>query len=330
MLRTANNAASRLLGTSLDSQLGLTLRELMEKHSPLSPCIEAIESAAQELSPQSEKAWENQISIDAADSRHILMLRVNRLPDLLYTSGGLLVVFDDITAIVQSERYAAWQDIARRLAHEIKNPLTPIQLAADRMRYRLLDHLNEEDARILDRATHTIIQQVDSMKRLVQDFSDFAKSPKVVMQQIDLNNFIQDMAIMYPLTDKQRMRIQLQLDHHCPHIIADLGRLRQMFHNLIKNAIEATEKEANPSLIISTQSDKQQLQLNFIDNGPGIPEDLRLWIFEPYSTNKPKGTGLGMAIVKRILDEHQATISIGSNDPQGAKINISFPLSPQG
>lgn len=329
-LRTANNAASRLLGTSLDSHLGLSLNELLEKHSPLSPFLEAIESAAQELAPQSEKAWENQISIDAADSRHILMLRINRLPDLLHTSGGLLVVFDDITAIVQSQRYAAWQDIARRLAHEIKNPLTPIQLAADRMRYRLLDHLNEEDARILDRATHTIIQQVDSMKRLVQDFSDFAKSPKVVMQQIDLNNFIQDMAIMYPLTDKQRMRIQLQLDHQCPHIIADLGRLRQMFHNLIKNAIEASEKEEKPSLIISTQCDKEYLNLTFSDNGPGIPEDLRLWIFEPYSTNKPKGTGLGMAIVKRILDEHQASISIGSNDPQGARINVSFPLNPKG
>jgi nitrogen fixation/metabolism regulation signal transduction histidine kinase len=194
----------------------------------------------------------------------------------------------------------------------------------------LLDHLNEEDARILDRATHTIIQQVDSMKRLVQDFSDFAKSPKVVMQQIDLNNFIQDMAIMYPLTDKQRMRIQLQLDHQCPHIIADLGRLRQMFHNLIKNAIEASEKEENPSLIISTQCDKEYLNLTFSDNGPGIPEDLRLWIFEPYSTNKPKGTGLGMAIVKRILDEHQASISVGSNDPQGARINVSFPLNPKG
>jgi nitrogen fixation/metabolism regulation signal transduction histidine kinase len=150
------------------------------------------------------------------------------------------------------------------------------------------------------------------------------------MQQIDLNNFIQDMVIMYPLTDKQRMKIKQALDAQCPHIIADLGRLRQMFHNLIKNAIEATEKEANPRLLISTQCDKDNLQLCFIDNGPGIPEDLRLWIFEPYSTNKPKGTGLGMAIVKRILDEHQASINISSNDPQGAKIVILFPLNPQG
>lgn len=329
-LRTANNAASRLLNAPLENQIGMTLQQLVEAHSTLSPFIEAIEQAAQELAPQTEKAWESQISLDAADSRHILMLRINRLPELLHTAGGLLVVFDDITAIVQAQRYAAWQDIARRLAHEIKNPLTPIQLAADRMRYRLLDHLNEEDARILDRATHTIIQQVDSMKQLVKDFSNFAKSPKVVMQQLDLNNFIQDMIIMYPLTEKQRMHIKIELDDTCPHIIADTGRLRQMFHNLIKNAIDATEGLENPLLTIATLCQQDTLQLMFSDNGPGIPEDLRLWIFEPYATNKPKGTGLGMAIVKRILDEHNASINISSNDPQGAKINIQFPINPQG
>jgi nitrogen fixation/metabolism regulation signal transduction histidine kinase len=329
-LRTANNAASRLLGTPLDGVIGQDLQQLVEKHSPLAPFVRAMQQAGDALVPNSDKPYENQISIDDADSRRILMLRINRLPDLLHTAGGLLVVFDDITVIVQSQRYAAWQDIARRLAHEIKNPLTPIQLAADRMRHRLLGHLNEEDTRILDRATHTIIQQVDSMKRLVQDFADFAKSPKVVMQQIDINNLIHDLVIMYPVTDKQQMSIHTDLDNRCPHIIADAGRLRQMFHNLIKNALEATEQQSEPSLRICTRCDGQNLQLFFSDNGPGIPEELRLWIFEPYATNKPKGTGLGMAIVKRILDEHNASISVGNNEPNGAKISILFPLKTQG
>jgi nitrogen fixation/metabolism regulation signal transduction histidine kinase len=329
-LRTANNAASRLLGTPLDGYIGQDFQQLVEKHSPLAPFMRAMEQATEVLVPNSEKPYENQISTDDADSRRILMLRINRLPDLLHTAGGLLVVFDDITAIVQSQRYAAWQDIARRLAHEIKNPLTPIQLAADRMRHRLLGHLNEEDARILDRATHTIIQQVDSMKRLVQDFADFAKSPKVVMQQTDINSLIHDLIIMYPITDKQRLSIQTDLDPQCPHIVADAGRLRQMFHNLIKNALEATDQQSEPKLRICTRCDGQNLQLFFSDNGVGIPEDLRLWIFEPYATNKPKGTGLGMAIVKRILDEHNASISIGNNEPQGAKISILFPLKTQG
>jgi len=330
-LRTANNAASRLLGTPLDVLIGQDLQLLSEKHSPLAPFMRAIEQATEVLIPNSDKPYENQISIDDdADSRRILMLRINRLPDLLRTAGGLLVVFDDITVIVQSQRYAAWQDIARRLAHEIKNPLTPIQLAADRMRHRLLGHLNEEDTRIVDRSTHTIIQQVDSMKRLVQDFADFAKSPKVVMQQIDINNLIDDLVIMYPVTDKQQMVIHTDLDSRCPHIIADTGRLRQMFHNLIKNALEATEQQGEPSLKICTRCDAQSLQLTFSDNGPGIPEALRLWIFEPYATNKPKGTGLGMAIVKRILDEHNASISVGNNEPNGAKITILFPLKTQG
>ncbi len=329
-LRTANNAASRLLGTTLDAYIGQDMQQLVEKHSPLAPFLRALEQASEALLPTSEKGYENQISLDDADSRHILMLRINRLPDLLHTAGGLLVVFDDITAIVQSQRYAAWQDIARRLAHEIKNPLTPIQLAADRMRHRLLGHLNEEDSRILDRATHTIIQQVDSIKRLVQDFAEFAKSPKVVMQQIDINSLIYDLVIMYPITEKQRLLIQTDLDNHCPQIVADPGRLRQMFHNLIRNAIEATEQQTEPCLRICTRCDSNQLQLTFSDNGSGIPEELRLWIFEPYATNKPKGTGLGMAIVKRILDEHNATISVGNNEPQGAKISILFPLKTQG
>jgi nitrogen fixation/metabolism regulation signal transduction histidine kinase len=329
-LRTANNAASRLLGTTLDDYIGHDLQQLVEKHSPIAPFIRAMEQASKELIPSSQSPWESQISLDDADSRHILMLRINRLPDLLHTSGGLLVVFDDITAIVQAQRYAAWQDIARRLAHEIKNPLTPIQLAADRMRHRLLGHLNEEDSRILDRATHTIIQQVDSMKRLVQDFADFAKSPKVVMQQTDINSLIYDLIIMYPITEKQRLNIYTDLDSHCPPIIADTGRLRQMFHNIIKNALEATEQQAEPQLKICTRCDSQNLQLIFSDNGPGIPEDLRLWVFEPYATNKPKGTGLGMAIVKRILDEHHASINVSNNESQGAKISILFPLKTQG
>jgi nitrogen fixation/metabolism regulation signal transduction histidine kinase len=135
---------------------------------------------------------------------------------------------------------------------------------------------------------------------------------------------------MYPVTDKQQMSIHTDLDNRCPHIIADAGRLRQMFHNLIKNALEATEQQSEPRLRICTRCDGQNLQLFFSDNGPGIPEELRLWIFEPYATNKPKGTGLGMAIVKRILDEHNASISVGNNEPNGAKISILFPLKTQG
>jgi nitrogen fixation/metabolism regulation signal transduction histidine kinase len=235
------------------------------------------------------------------------------------------VVFDDITAIVQAQKYATWQDIARRLAHEIKNPLTPIQLAADRMRHKLLTRLGEEDAKLLDRATNTIIQQVDSMKRLVQDFANFANTPKAMLHPADINNLIQDLIIMYPLTQQQQLRISTDLSPNCVAIQADAGRLRQLFHNLIKNAKEATEHEATPQLHITTFCDAQALHLILVDNGPGIPEEQRHWIFEPYATNKPKGTGLGMAIVKRILDEHNASIHISQADPRGAKIHIQFP-----
>jgi nitrogen fixation/metabolism regulation signal transduction histidine kinase len=329
-LRTTNNAAMRLLNANIDQDVSQPLALLSTHYPHTKPFVEAIEQAITELQLADHKnpdhIWESQITLTENEQRRTLMLRVSRLPDLLHTAGGLLVVFDDITAIVQAQRYAAWQDIARRLAHEIKNPLTPIQLAADRLRHRLLNHLEEEDARILDRATHTIIQQVDSMKRLVQDFADFAKSPKIHMHTVDVNGLIQDMVIMYPMTEKQHLNIITQLDPQCPSIMADSGRLRQMFHNLIKNALEATEEVDKPQLIISTQCHDRQLKLTFADNGPGIPESLRQWIFEPYATNKPKGTGLGMAIVKRILDEHNATISISNHEPHGAKICLLFPF----
>jgi nitrogen fixation/metabolism regulation signal transduction histidine kinase len=170
------------------------------------------------------------------------------------------------------------------------------------------------------------VQQVDSMKRLVQDFANFANTPKAILHEMDLNNLIQDLIIMYPLTEQQPLSISSDLAPNCPPIQADAGRLRQLFHNLIKNAKEATENASNAQLHICTFSDEQSLHLVLTDNGPGIPEEQRHWIFEPYATNKPKGTGLGMAIVKRILDEHNANIHISLAEPRGAKIHIQFPL----
>jgi nitrogen fixation/metabolism regulation signal transduction histidine kinase len=329
-LRTANHAATKLLGNTLDTHIGMPLQHLLDAYPNLAPFVQAIETANASLTPVSDDSWQNQITLESSDNRTMLMLHIRRLPDLLHTSGGILVVFDDITAIVQAQRYATWQDIARRLAHEIKNPLTPIQLAADRLRHKLLAHLPEEDAKLLDRATNTIIQQVDSMKRLVQDFADFAKSPKVMMHATDINSLIQDIIIMYPLTPQQRLRISTDLDAQCIKLQADAGRLRQLFHNLIKNAREATDAMETPQLHIQTHCDEQHLHLTLTDNGPGIPEEQRHWIFEPYATNKPKGTGLGMAIVKRILDEHNAHIHISQADPQGAIIHIQFPFKPTG
>lgn len=330
-LKTANNASTKLLNLSTEQLIGKSIPDLMTLYPNFSPFFEAILEAQQQLTQQTEPSCQKQVTLELSDnSRHLLTLNVRHLPVFLNNSGGLLVVFDDITAIVQAQKYTTWQDIARRLAHEIKNPLTPIQLAADRMRHKLLARLSEEDAKLLDRATNTIIQQVDSMKRLVQDFAEFANTPKAMLHTLDLNNLIQDLVIMYPLTDQQRLKIYTHLAPNCPSIQADAGRLRQLFHNLIKNAKEATDQEVTPELSIKTYCDAQGLHLLLTDNGPGIPEDQRHWVFEPYATNKPKGTGLGMAIVKRILDEHSASIYISQAEPQGAKIHIQFPIKRSG
>ncbi len=326
-LKTANNASTKLLNLTTEQLIGKSIPELMTLYPNFSSFFEAILEAQQQLTQQTEPSCQKQVTLELSDnSRHLLTLNVRHLPVFLNNNGGLLVVFDDITAIVQAQKYTTWQDIARRLAHEIKNPLTPIQLAADRMRHKLLSRLSEEDAKLLDRATNTIIQQVDSMKRLVQDFAEFANTPKAMLHTLDLNNLIQDLVIMYPLTDQQRLKIYTNLAPNCPSIQADAGRLRQLFHNLIKNAREATDQENMPELSIETYCDAQILHLVLTDNGPGIPEDQRHWVFEPYATNKPKGTGLGMAIVKRILDEHSASIYISQAEPQGAKIHIQFPI----
>ncbi len=325
-VKTANNASVKLLTLNSEQMIGKSIHELVSLHPSLSPFFEAVLEAQAHLNQHKEPSWQKQVTLELNDnSRHLFTLNIRRLPILLNSTGGTLVVFDDITAIVQAQKYATWQDIARRLAHEIKNPLTPIQLAADRMRHKLLTRLGEEDAKLLDRATNTIIQQVDSMKRLVQDFANFANTPKAMLHPADINNLIQDLIIMYPLTQQQQLRISTDLSPNCVAIQADAGRLRQLFHNLIKNAKEATEHEATPQLHITTFCDAQALHLILVDNGPGIPEEQRHWIFEPYATNKPKGTGLGMAIVKRILDEHNASIHISQADPRGAKIHIQFP-----
>lgn len=326
-VKTANNASIKLLSLTTEQLIGKNIHDLAEQYPNLNPFFSAMLEARQQLTQQSDPACQKQVVLALNDNnRHLLTLNVRHLPTLMNSTRGILVVFDDITAIVQAQKYSTWQDIARRLAHEIKNPLTPIQLAADRMRHKLLTRLSEEDARLLDRATNTIVQQVDSMKRLVQDFADFANTPKAMLHTTDINNLIQDLVIMYPLTEQQRLKISTELSPSCLAIQADAGRLRQLFHNLIKNAKEATEHEEMPTLHIETTCDAQGLHLTLTDNGPGIPEDQRHWIFEPYATNKPKGTGLGMAIVKRILDEHNANIHISQAEPQGAKIHIQFPV----
>jgi nitrogen fixation/metabolism regulation signal transduction histidine kinase len=241
-----------------------------------------------------------------------------------------VIVFDDITTLVKAQRDAAWTEVARRLAHEIKNPLTPIQLAAERIRHKYLANMDPQQGRILDRGTHTIVQQVQAMKDMVNAFNEYARPPSLTLTTIDLNGFVTDVLYLYK-DHPAGITIKLSLDPQAPCIEADRGRLRQLLHNLVQNAIEAIATGQGSTLWVSTQRQKETttdyVELSLKDDGPGFPDDTIGDIFEPYVTTKTKGTGLGLAIVKKIVEEHGGLIQLKARPGGGAVVSIHFPSS---
>jgi nitrogen fixation/metabolism regulation signal transduction histidine kinase len=225
--------------------------------------------------------------------------------------------FDEITQLMQAQRDAAWGEVARRLAHEIKNPLTPIQLSAERLQMKLADKLSEQDNHILRRATQTIINQVAALKNMVDAFSQYARSPQLKLQPLQLNR----------LYETSRAKISLNLAVDLPFIQGDATLLRQVVHNLLQNAQDALLEQENPIVELITQIDQQRVQLTVSDNGTGFAEQLLKQAFEPYVTTKAKGTGLGLAIVKKIVEEHGGNIQIQNREPHGARVTLHFPVS---
>jgi len=328
-LRTCNAAASQILGVDLSGFIGTDVTGHAE-HDHLRHFFELI-------GPQLTGAagdWRQEITLFGSMGRQVLMCRGSSLPDPVGLKGGHVIVFDDITTLVQAERDAAWAEVARRLAHEIKNPLTPIQLAAERIRHKYLKTMNAEgEGRILERGTHTIIQQVQAMKEMVDAFNEYARPPHLRLVPVQLNEFITE--VLYLYRDMPAgVEIHFELDPHQPLIKADKGRLRQLLHNVVKNAIEAIKDGHGSTLWISTrchhEADTDYVDLYFQDDGPGFPEGSIGNIFEPYVTTKPKGTGLGLAIVKKIVEEHGGLIHVESPAEGGARIVIRFPIRPAG
>jgi nitrogen fixation/metabolism regulation signal transduction histidine kinase len=258
------------------------------------------------------------------------MCRGVRLPEQSGVPGGQVIVFDDITALIRAQRDAAWGEVARRLAHEIKNPLTPIQLSAERLQRKLRGQLGDSEASVLNRATHTIVQQVEAMKAMVNAFSDYARAPSMDIEAVDLNALITEVADLYQ-GDRGPIDLRLKLDPALPAVEADPGRIRQLLHNLIKNAIEALEGRKGAQLELrsrcATKADCQIVELSVADNGPGLTSELLPHLFEPYVTGKVKGTGLGLAIVKKIVEEHGGIVWAENRRRGGARIMIRLPVS---
>jgi len=320
-IRTCNQAAEQILHIGLLEFFGKPLLDTCANHPSLAGLCQ---TASSNLKHEIDE-WQEQVTLFGHKGRTVLLCKGSRLPALGDEKSGYLLVFEDVTALLQGQRDAAWSEVARRLAHEIKNPLTPIRLSAERLRHKYLPTFPDKEANTLDRMTSTIIQQVENMQDMVNAFSNYARTPTMKWQQVDLNKVIEDVLNLYQTGKTQ---FTCRLDANVPLIDADSGRLRQVLHNLIKNALEANEQAEYIKISIATsysQHDKiHAVELMIQDNGSGIPEDLIENIFDPYVTRKTKGTGLGLAIVKKIIQEHNGEIWV-TNKP-GACFNIRLPL----
>ncbi|MDR9437077.1 MAG: ATP-binding protein [Thiohalophilus sp.] len=324
-LRTHNLAASEILNVDLARYHDARLDTLADAEPASRQLIDAI---CQYLDA-GELEWQEQVTLFGPNGRKVLMCRGTPLPDSGDRDSGNIIVFDDITALIQAQRNAAWGEVARRLAHEIKNPLTPIQLAAERLRHKYLKKMEQKDAEVLDRSTHTIVQQVESLKEMVKAFSDYARMPELQLETLDLNHIIDEVLDLYR-TSNHQIRFRLELDPSMPQIEADAGRLRQVLHNLFKNALEAMGYASDSRVQVSTRCAHEQscryVELKIEDNGPGIPADVFDQLFDPYVTTKPRGSGLGLAIVKKIIEEHGGMLWAENNPDGGATIIIRLPV----
>jgi nitrogen fixation/metabolism regulation signal transduction histidine kinase len=249
-----------------------------------------------------------------------------------------LLVFDDISEIVSAQRAQAWGEVARRLAHEIKNPLTPIQLSAERLEMKLGNKLEEPERAVLNKSVRTIVDQVDAMKRLVNEFRDYARLPAAELKPVDLNAIVSDVVALYAqrdsgFTETAYVPVRMELDAACPNIMGDGQQLRQVIHNLLQNAQDATEGCPVREVTIRTQWHPQSRRVRLVvqDTGTGFPEHILRRAFEPYVTTKAKGTGLGLAVVKKIADEHSARIDLKNRVEdgavRGAQVSLSFAVA---
>jgi nitrogen fixation/metabolism regulation signal transduction histidine kinase len=326
-VRTANQAASAILGVDLEAAVGRRFDESISDATLFTQFLAALKShlGAEDLD------WRSQVELVADSGKRVLMCACTTLPNDLGRAPGVVLVFDDITTLLQAQRDAAWGEVARRLAHEIKNPLTPIQLSAERMRRKFLGSMNPQDAQILERATHTIVAQVDAMKQMVNAFSEYARAPDMHFSPFDLNQLITEVAELYRAQDSSA-DLKLLLDPQLPPISADRMRIRQILNNLVTNSLEALEGRAGPCIEIETHVAEEgpkhiaSVAIVVTDNGPGFQRDLIGTVFDPYVTSKPKGTGLGLAIVKKIVEEHGGRIEADNRRSGGARVRILLPL----
>lgn len=317
-VRSINAAAAQILGVNAADLRGMQPYQWPGHAPQLADFSHAI---ASQFQSQPDTDWQQQIEYRGNQDKRILLARGTRLPSGI--DSGYILVFDDITYLVRAQRDAAWGEVARRLAHEIKNPLTPIQLSAERIEHKFAGKLNTADAATLRRSTQTIVNQVSAMKEMVNAFAEYAKTPRAQLLPVNLNALIGEVLDLYG----HDAAMHLDLAEHLPLVMGDAKLLRQIIHNLLQNAQDALIDTAEPHIGISTRVAEHDVQLIITDNGSGLPEHVLERLFEPYATTKPKGTGLGLAIVKKIIEEHHGVIRMENRIEGGVAVCIRLPAA---
>ncbi|MFZ5550687.1 MAG: ATP-binding protein [Pseudomonadota bacterium] len=333
---TVNPGATRILRAPLSAYVGRGLHELPGLGEFAEGVWQRFEQHQASPEDGERDHWQDAFELRIGNtSDHSITLLVRGAP---LPGRARLMVFDDITEVVSAQRTAAWGEVARRLAHEIKNPLTPIQLSAERLQHKLEAKLAEPaDQAMLVRSVATIVNQVQAMKQLVNEFRDYARLPAAQLQPVDLNALVGEVLALYGDALDKGLLVA-QLDHGAPLLRGDPTQLRQVIHNLVQNALDASAGRPDARVVLATELDRQPdgrarvLRLKVTDNGPGFADKVQKRAFEPYVTTKSKGTGLGLAVVKKIADEHGASVRIvnlppregGDGGPSGAQVSLSF------
>ena len=340
-LQICNSAAADILSLELPSTFGKTVLELAEENQQAKQFFKAINAGIESGEPN----WQDEITLLGEHGRQMLIVRGtllhlavdvgnedddNESPESHHFIDNYVVVFDDVTGLIQAQRDAAWGEVARRLAHEIKNPLTPIQLSAERIQHKLSSHLQPELQETLERSTRTIVQQVEAMKEMVNAFSSYAQPVRAKLAPLNINQLIRDVTELHRSTFTN-IELSLELDQDLPEIKANSSALRQVLNNLIINASHAMEDTEQGKLRISShiaaKVKGQYIDIVIEDNGEGIPLDIQDSLFDPYVSSKSKGSGLGLAIVKRIVEEHSGTVWAHKSEFDGAAMHLRLPIN---
>jgi len=321
-ITTINKSAQKLLDLKTERIIGRNFRDIVTPD--YQPMIKGI---LKELIGSGKDSIRKQVSLPAGDTKIILLVNVTTLKDEHNEFMGTVVVFDDLTQLLKAQRMAAWREVARRIAHEIKNPLTPIQLSAQRLRRRYLDRFSADDI-VFDECTTMIIKQVDDLKNLVNEFSSFARMPASNPSLNNLNDVLNEALVLFQEGHKE-VHFQLQTDPYLPAFSLDREQIKRVAINLLDNAVAAVNGNANGQITAETSFNKDLkiATLKISDNGCGIPAEDKPRLFEPYFSTKKSGTGLGLAIVSTIVSDHNGYIRVRDNEPQGTHFIVELPIT---